>query len=93
MPAMFVVGFFTVGGHSALHSISGIFYPSACRSNGAGWALSVSRLGTIGGPYLGGILLAAHMPLREIFHHRLLALSGVRVGHFLPWPHPPPGPA
>jgi len=64
---MAVVGFFVVGGHVGLHSISGIFYPSAYRANGAGWALSVSRLGTIGGPLIGGILLAAHMPLKEVF--------------------------
>jgi MFS transporter, AAHS family, 4-hydroxybenzoate transporter len=64
---MFVVGFFSTGGHAGLHSIAGIFYPSACRSTGTGWALSVSRLGTIGGPYIGGLLLAAHMPLRSVF--------------------------
>jgi AAHS family 4-hydroxybenzoate transporter-like MFS transporter len=64
---MGLVGFFVVGGHAALHSISGIFYPSAYRANGAGWALSISRLGTIAGPFAGGILLAAHVPLKEVF--------------------------
>jgi AAHS family 4-hydroxybenzoate transporter-like MFS transporter len=82
MPAMFVVGFFTVGGHASLHSIAGIFYPSACRSNGTGWALSVSRLGTIGGPYLGGILLSAHMPLRQIFIIAALPSLVFAVGIF-----------
>lgn len=65
--AMFVVGCFAVGGHAGLHAIAGIFYPSACRATGTGWALSVSRLGTIGGPLAGGALMRAHLPLTQIF--------------------------
>ena len=65
--AMLVVGCFAVGGHAGLHAIAGIFYPSACRATGTGWALSVSRLGTIGGPLVGGALMNAHLPLARIF--------------------------
>jgi MFS transporter, AAHS family, 4-hydroxybenzoate transporter len=64
---MFITGFAVVGGHSGLHSIAGLFYPSAYRANGAGWAISIAKLGSIAGPWLGGIFLAAHWPLRDIF--------------------------
>ena len=64
---MFVVGFAVVGGHTGLHSIAGLFYPSAYRANGAGWAISIAKIGSIAGPWIGGILLGAHLPLRQIF--------------------------
>ena len=64
---MFIVGLFVIGGHTGLHSIAGLFYPSAIRSNGAGWAISVAKVGSIAGPWIGGILLGAHLPLRDIF--------------------------
>jgi AAHS family 4-hydroxybenzoate transporter-like MFS transporter len=67
MAAMCAIGFFVIGTHGSLHSVAGIYYPSAYRANGAGWALSVSRLGSIGGPLVGGLMLAAHMPLSEVF--------------------------
>ena len=67
MVAMFVVGFFVIGGHTGLHSIAGIFYPSAYRSNGAGWAVSVAKVGSIAGPWIGGILLGMHLPLSRVF--------------------------
>jgi AAHS family 4-hydroxybenzoate transporter-like MFS transporter len=64
---MFAVGFFVIGAHGSLHSIAGVYYPSAYRANGTGWALAVSRLGSIGGPLIGGFMLAAHWPLSRVF--------------------------
>jgi len=56
-----------IGGHFGLHSIAGIFYPSAWRANGAGWATSVAKIGSIAGPWLGGVILATGLPVRHIF--------------------------
>ncbi len=67
MQYMFLVGLFVIGGHTGLHSIAGLFYPSAIRSNGAGWAISVAKIGSIAGPWIGGMLLGAKMPLHDIF--------------------------
>jgi MFS transporter, AAHS family, 4-hydroxybenzoate transporter len=67
MQYMFLVGLFVIGGHNGLHSIAGLFYPSAIRSNGAGWAISVAKLGSIAGPWIGGLLLGAHLDLHSIF--------------------------
>jgi AAHS family 4-hydroxybenzoate transporter-like MFS transporter len=55
------------GTHFGMHSIAGIFYPSAVRANGAGWATSVAKIGSIFAPLLGGYLLAMHMPPRLLF--------------------------
>jgi MFS transporter, AAHS family, 4-hydroxybenzoate transporter len=67
----FILSFFAVlfliGGHFGLHSIAGIFYPSAYRSNGAGWATSVAKIGSILGPWVGGFILASSLPRQQIF--------------------------
>lgn len=43
------------------------FYPAHARSAGIGWALGIGRIGAIIGPLLGGILLAAGVPLYANF--------------------------
>ena len=58
---------FLIGGHFGLHSIAGIFYPSAYRSNGTGWATSVAKIGSIAGPYIAGLILATSLPVRNIY--------------------------
>jgi MFS transporter, AAHS family, 4-hydroxybenzoate transporter len=58
---------FLIGGHFGLHSIAGIFYPSAYRANGAGWATSIAKVGSVAGPILGGIVLSTSLPVRDIF--------------------------
>jgi AAHS family 4-hydroxybenzoate transporter-like MFS transporter len=55
------------GTHFGMHSIAGLFYPSAIRANGAGWATSIAKIGSIFAPLLGGYLLAVHMPPRLLF--------------------------
>jgi AAHS family 4-hydroxybenzoate transporter-like MFS transporter len=63
----FIATLFLIGGHFGLHSIAGIFYPSAYRSNGAGWATSVAKIGSIAGPWIGGFILASSLPRQQIF--------------------------
>jgi AAHS family 4-hydroxybenzoate transporter-like MFS transporter len=62
-----VTGGFLIGGHFGMHSICGIFYPSAYRANGAGWATSIAKIGSVAGPFLGGIVLSTTLPVRDIF--------------------------
>ncbi len=62
-----VTGGFLIGGHFGMHSICGIFYPSAYRGNGAGWATSIAKIGSVAGPILGGIVLSTSLPVRDIF--------------------------
>ena len=58
---------FMSGAHYGIQSISGIFYPTPCRALGTGWASSVAKIGSVLGPWLGGILLTTHIPLRHAF--------------------------
>jgi len=62
-----MIGFFLIGGHFGMHSICGLFYPSAYRGNGAGWAASMAKLGSIAGPLIGGWVLSTNLPVRSSF--------------------------
>lgn len=64
---MAMIGFFLIGGHFGMHSICGLFYPSAYRGNGAGWATSVAKIGSVAGPMAGGWVLSTSLPVRNIF--------------------------
>jgi AAHS family 4-hydroxybenzoate transporter-like MFS transporter len=62
-----LIGGFLIGGHFGMHSISGIFYPTAYRGNGASWATSIAKIGSISGPVVGGWVLATNLPVKHIF--------------------------
>ena len=62
-----LIALFLIGGHFGLHSIAGIFYPSVYRGNGAGWAISVAKIGSIAGPFAAGLILSTSLPVRYIF--------------------------
>jgi AAHS family 4-hydroxybenzoate transporter-like MFS transporter len=62
IPAMFFCGFSINGGQPSLNTISGIFYPTAIRATGIGWALGVGRIGAVVGPLVGGYLIRSHFP-------------------------------
>src|SRR4029077_13899864 len=62
-----ITGGFLIGGHFGMHSICGIFYPSAYRANGAGWATSIAKIGSVGRPSLGALVLSTSLPVPHIF--------------------------
>jgi AAHS family 4-hydroxybenzoate transporter-like MFS transporter len=62
-----MIAFALIGGHLGMNSIAGIFYPSALRSTGAGWATAVGKTGSIVGPLLAGMILSTSLPPRHIF--------------------------
>jgi MFS transporter, AAHS family, 4-hydroxybenzoate transporter len=72
-----------VGSHFGMHSIAGIFYPSAFRSNGAGWATSVAKVGSIMGPIIGGELLSTRIPVRMLFASMAACPVVVGAGTFI----------
>jgi len=53
--------------HFGILSIAGIFYPSAIRASGAGWATSVAKLGAIVGPIIGAVVLSSGMPIMRSY--------------------------
>ncbi|TIX51479.1 MFS transporter [Alteraurantiacibacter aquimixticola] len=55
------------GAHFGILSIAGVYYPSAIRANGGGWATSVAKVGGIAGPIVGGYILASGLPVVRSF--------------------------
>ena len=66
-PELFLVfviaGSVLVGGeHSGVISIAAIFYPSAVRATGGGWASSIGKIGGVLGPIFGALVLSSGIP-------------------------------
>ena len=72
LPVQILCALLVSGGHFGVHSIAGVFYPSAIRASGAGWATSIAKIGGILGPLVGGYVLASGMPV--IRSYALLAV-------------------
>jgi AAHS family 4-hydroxybenzoate transporter-like MFS transporter len=62
-----LAGFCTLGAQFGNNAASGLLYPTAFRSRGAGWALGVGRFGSVVGPLVGGVLIGMRLPLRQLF--------------------------
>lgn len=76
--AMFLTGCCINGGQGSLNTISAMFYPTAIRATGIGWALGVGRIGAVIGPAVGGILVgAAFAPTNVVLTNVLPAIIGV----------------
>jgi AAHS family 4-hydroxybenzoate transporter-like MFS transporter len=56
------------GTHNSLNGTVGIFYPTAIRGNGVGYATGMGRFASIIGPTLTGFLLSAKLPLPEMLY-------------------------
>jgi len=65
--AIFAAGFCVVGGQIAANALAAAFYPTSVRSTGVGWALGIGRIGSIIGPLVGGMLLAAKWSTPAVF--------------------------
>jgi len=74
---------FIVGGHFGIHSIAGIFYPSAYRANGAGWATSIAKIGSILGPLLGGAALSSGVQVKSVYAFLATCPLVVGIGIFI----------
>ena len=67
MLATFGAGCAIIGGQTNLNSIAGRFYPTFVRSNGVGWANGVGRVGSVLGPFVGGLVIAMDLPVSQLF--------------------------
>jgi len=65
--AIFVAGFCVVGGQIGANALAAGFYPTSLRATGVGWALGIGRIGSIIGPLVGGLLLAAKWSVAAVF--------------------------
>lgn len=57
-PTVFLAGFFAFGVQTCLHGVVGSLYPTRIRANGVGWAIGIAKIGSMLGPYIGGLLIA-----------------------------------
>ena len=76
-----VISFCIGGAHAGVSSITSLYYPSAYRANGSGWAASVAKIGSIAGPYIGGMVLSTALPARYTF--ALLAVCPLLMAVFV----------
>ena len=63
----FVLGVSVQAAQAGLNVLAAMYYPTAIRSTGVGWALGIGRIGSIVGPLIGGAMLQMHWTPREIF--------------------------
>jgi AAHS family 4-hydroxybenzoate transporter-like MFS transporter len=63
----FGLGVSVQAAQAGLNVLAAMYYPTAMRATGVGWALGVGRVGAIVGPPIGGAMLQMHWTPREIF--------------------------
>jgi len=64
---IFMLGICVQGAQAGLNALAAMFYPTAIRATGIGWALGVGRVGSIVGPSVGGLLLSMQWTPNRIF--------------------------
>ena len=67
MVAAFMAGVGVIGGQTAANVLTAMFYPTALRATGVGWALGIGRIGSIVGPVIGGLLIQRHWDNESLF--------------------------
>ena len=73
--ASFVCGLFINGAQAGVLAAATTAYPPAIRGTGIGWAYSVAKLGGVGAPFMGGLLLSLHWGVSKIcFWQALIGL-------------------
>jgi MFS transporter, AAHS family, 4-hydroxybenzoate transporter len=64
---LMLAGAGVVGGQAGINTLASMVYPVAMRSTGLGWALGVGRVGSIVGPWVGGVMLATGLDARHVY--------------------------
>jgi AAHS family 4-hydroxybenzoate transporter-like MFS transporter len=64
---VFLAGFGVPGSQAGLNALAATYYPTDLRSTGVGSGLGIGRIGSIVGPFVGGILLGRHWAARDLF--------------------------
>jgi len=56
--SIFFTGVTVVGAQNGINALSARLYPTDVRSTGVSWGLGIGRIGSIVGPFLGGVLIS-----------------------------------
>jgi MFS transporter, AAHS family, 4-hydroxybenzoate transporter len=73
MTTIFLSGFFVIGVQLSLNAYITNYYPTAIRGTGVGWSQVVGRLGSLGGPLVGGALVSQGIAPNQLFQVSSLA--------------------
>jgi AAHS family 4-hydroxybenzoate transporter-like MFS transporter len=63
----FLAGVLSIGAQMCTVALCASFYETSLRVTGVGWAIGIGRIGSIVGPVLGGVLMAAGMAAAPLF--------------------------
>ncbi len=63
----FLAGVFSIGAQMCTIALCASFYETSLRATGVGWAIGIGRIGSIVGPVLGGVLIAAGVAAASLF--------------------------
>jgi len=81
IPVILLGGIMIGTGHAAVISITSIYYPSAIRSTGGGWASFMAKFAAVAAPILGGYyFLADKSAVLDGYLFTGLCLAGVVLG-------------
>jgi AAHS family benzoate transporter-like MFS transporter len=75
---IFIAGATTTGTQIITNAYVSQYYPASIRSTGVGWELGIGRIGGMIGPALGGVLLAAQLPIN--FNFLVFAIPSILGG-------------
>lgn len=67
-------GFCVTGNNFAINAAMVMIYPTSVRATGTGWAQGVGRMGSLGAPILGGILLGMDLLPQHLYYAPALSL-------------------
>jgi AAHS family 4-hydroxybenzoate transporter-like MFS transporter len=73
---LLLIGLGVGGAHIALPAVAANLYPATMLSAGIGLAVTVARLGAMGGPMIGAWLIGAHVSTGTFFLAVLLPVAG-----------------
>lgn len=82
MGACFFAGFFVIGGQLVLYALAPSVYPAELRGTGIGAAVAAGRAGSVFGPLLGGLALAAGASVAAV---PAIATPGLLVAFVSAW--------
>lgn len=81
IPVILIGGIMIGTGHAAVISITSIYYPSAVRSTGGGWASFMAKFAAVAAPIIGGwYFLGTDQRVLDGYLFTALCLAGVVIG-------------
>jgi AAHS family 4-hydroxybenzoate transporter-like MFS transporter len=80
IPVIFISGVLVGAGHAAVISITSVYYPSAVRSTGGGWASFMAKFAAVAAPYMGSrLFLGSEAKVLDGYLFSAFCLGGIVV--------------